>query len=214
MAGKTSRRIIKILVGLGVIGILGFLMVRSVRDARATPYTIARSTLQGWTLTVQRASSPNDAVLVLQPPAELANGLFNQVFKRTMESMSRPAAAAIPLVLHGELDPAFVSRLTPEALMAIARDAGLGSAQFQPRCLGYRRVSERRGAKQLYFVLFDAPAFQHFRELLKARGASFDPAALSPVLMVAVAESDFSDWLPLRADPKADCVAPIVTTDS
>jgi hypothetical protein len=205
MAGKSTPRLIKILVALGVLGVLGFLVLRSVRDTAATPYTIARATLQDWTLTLQSGSGPNDAVLVLRPPAALASGLFNQVFKRTMESMSPPAAPAIPLLLLGELD----NRLTPEALMAAARDAGLGSARFQPRCLGYRRVSDRRASRQLYFVLFDAPAFGRFRDQLKALGASFDPAALSPVLLVAVAESDFSDWMPLRADAKADCVAPI-----
>ena len=46
-------------------------------------------------------------MLVLQPPADLVNGLFKQVFKRAMESMNPPAAAGIPLLLLEEYVRAF-----------------------------------------------------------------------------------------------------------
>ena len=42
-----------------------------------------------------------------------------------------------------------------------------------------------------------------------ASGADFDAAALSPVLFVAGSDPAFNRWLPLHADPAADCVAPI-----
>jgi hypothetical protein len=65
-------------------------------------------------------------------------------------------------------------------------------------------------------MVFDAPAVGQFRqqvseELRRAGGDAslFDPAALSPVLIVAAIDEDFSRWMPLRADPDADCLAPI-----
>jgi hypothetical protein len=101
--------------------------------------------------------------------------------------------------------------LTPEALLSAARDAGLGSTPLQPRCLGHRRVSEPGSTREVYFVLFDAPAFGRFRDRIATLlGSGFDPAAQSPVLLVAVADSNVGDWLPLRANPQEDCVAPIV----
>ena len=60
-------------------------------------------------------------------------------------------------------------------------------------------------------MLFDAPAFGRFRDRMATLlGSGFDPAAQSPVLCVAVAESTFGHWLPLRANPEKDCLAPIV----
>ena len=43
-----------------------------------------------------------------------------------------------------------------------------------------------------------------------ASRSEFDPAALCPVLLVAASDPAFGRWLPLRADPATDCVAPIV----
>lgn len=100
--------------------------------------------------------------------------------------------------------------------MALARAAGLESATFAPVCMAHRRVSEPGGTRGVHFVLFDVPAFDAFRrqvsEALGRAGAGasvFDPQALSPVLIVASMEADFSRWLPLRADPAVDCLAPI-----
>jgi hypothetical protein len=207
-----SNRLTKLLVIAGAAVVLGFLMLRSVRDSRAIPYTIEPDNLRHWTLALRAAVDPSDPLLVLEPPPELASRLFDQVFRRNMESLSASSAPGIPLLLDGELR-AFGGRLTADQVLAAAQNAGLASAPISPRCLAYRRLSERRGVQQLYFVLFDAPAVGRFREQLAARlagGGGFDPAALSPVLLIAVAQSTFSRWLPLRADPKTDCVAPIV----
>jgi hypothetical protein len=126
-----------------------------------------------------------------------------------MESMSAPKSPGIPLVLQSELDRGG-AQVAVETLVAAAREAGLESAPLQPRCLGRRRVSGPGATRQVYFVLFDAPAFGRFRERIATLlGSSFDPAAQSPVLLVAVAESTLGHWLPLRADPQKDCVAPI-----
>jgi hypothetical protein len=66
-------------------------------------------------------------------------------------------------------------------------------------------------------VIFDAPAFGRFRQRLaelaggggEGGAGALDPARVSPALIVATVASSPIDWLPLRADPKVDCVAPI-----
>ena len=73
-------------------------------------------------------------------------------------------------------------------------------------------MSDPNSTRQLYFALFDMPAFARFRQQVHALagGATeFDPAALSPVMPLAASDVGFDDWLPLRADAGADCVAPI-----
>jgi hypothetical protein len=206
---------LKLLVGLGVAAGLGVLFARSARDARAKPYTVEAARLQGWTVALEAGAGPNEPMLVLRAPPPLVTHLFDQVFTRAMESLSAPGVAGIPLVLQREFDRAFAGRVTPQALAAAARAAGLDSATLEPRCLAYRRLSEPGVTRQLYFVLFDWPAFARFREQLAAlagggvAGAAFDPAALSPVLLIGTAGPAF-DWLPLRATPETDCVAPFI----
>jgi hypothetical protein len=93
--------------------------------------------------------------------------------------------------------------------------AGLESPTFEPRCMAHRRVSQPGTTRQVYFVLFEWPAFDEFRRRLLRRmrdtgsAAAFDPAALSPVLIVAASDAAFSRWLPLRANADEDCFAPI-----
>jgi hypothetical protein len=95
----------------------------------------------------------------------------------------------------------------------VASSAGLGAGELKPRCLGYRRASDKSGARQVYFVLFDLPQFARFREQIGALSdrMAFDPAALSPAMIVAGTEGSLDSWRPLRADPAVDCVAPIAT---
>src|SRR4051812_40637021 len=144
----------KIVVALCALGVLGFLFMRSVRDSRSTPYTVDRQMLGGWTLAVMPAAGPSAPVLVLRPPSALVMGLFDQLFRRAMESLGVPAPIAMPLVLQGEFNRAFEGRVAPEALLAAARNAGLESLTWKPRCLGYRRLSNPSATQQLYFVLF------------------------------------------------------------
>jgi hypothetical protein len=215
-----SNALIKIAVVLALLGGLGFLFVRSVINTQSEPYTVAGEHLRGWTLSLEDASSPTAPVLVLRSPTELARGLFNQVFARSGVSLSGPAVAAIPLVLQDEYDRAFAGHATPDALLRAAREAGLETIALEPRCLALRRVSAPGVTRQLYFVLVNAPAFRSFREQIAAlaRGgapsrATYDPDALSPVLFIAASDAAFNRWLPLRADPETDCIAPIVTGD-
>jgi hypothetical protein len=145
------------------------------------------------------------------------SSLFEQLFKRTMESMGEPTAPGIPVVLQGELTRALVDHpsLTPEALLAAAQQAGLDAPSPKPRCIAIRRAPDGRERQQLFFAIFDLPAFGQFRRQLAAQWnggiapEAFDPALLSPALIVATVESTTEAWLPLISDPKVDCLAPI-----
>jgi hypothetical protein len=207
---------IKAAVALVALGVLGVLFVRSARSVRAEPYEVARDRLARWTLAIEPAPNASGVVLALQPQRELASALFNQVFARTGESLNGPVPAAMPLVLQSEVDSLGPGTLAPEALLAVARAAGLESATFEPRCMAHRRVSQPGMTRQVYFVLFEWPAFGEFRRQLLRRlrdaggsASAFDPAALSPVLIVAASDAAFSRWLPLRADADQECFAPI-----
>jgi hypothetical protein len=201
----------KVAIGLAVVGALAALFVRSARESRSAPYAIPREHLAPWSVAVESPSTPDGPVLVLRPPRELQPDLFRQLFARVMESMTLSPVLGIPLVLQGESDRAFAGRMTPDDLAAAAREAGLETFLPQPQCVGYRRISEPGVTRQLYFLLFTAPAFEKFRNALAQNAqpeAMFDPAALSPVLLIAQSGPPDS-WLPLRVDPAADCVATI-----
>jgi hypothetical protein len=121
----------------------------------------------------------------------------------------------MPLVLRSEFDEALAKGLTTDAVVSLARTAGLESPTFEPRCMGRRRVSEPGSTRSVFFIVFDAPEFAQFRQALAAQLRSaggqpaFDPAALSPALIVAATDENFRRWLPLGVNPDADCMAPI-----
>ena len=206
--------LIKAAVGLVALAVVGVLFVRSARSVRAEPFKVPRDRLARWTLAIEPPSSPSGALLELRPQRELAATLFNEVFARSGESLSGPVPAAMPLILQSELDARTAGALSAEALLALARAAGFESAPLEPRCMAHRRVSAPGVVRQVYFVLFDLPAFDEFRRQVSQRlrdagASSFDPAAQSPALIVAASDAAFSRWLPLRADADKECFAPI-----
>ena len=216
MALTRRSALIRVIVGLTAVGLLGVLFVRSAQDARETPFVVARGNLAPWSLVLGPDRDGLGSWLALRPPQPLAPALGREIFARGGESVRYPNPASLPLLLRGEFDRALAGVLTPDAIMDLAREAGLESAAFEPRCMARRRISEPGATRGIHFVLFDAPAFDQFRqqvaETLGRAGGNvslFDPAALSPVLIVAGVDGNFSRWLPLRADPDADCLAPI-----
>jgi hypothetical protein len=206
--------LIKVGIGLAAIGVLAVLFLRSAQSTREAPFTVERGGLTPWTLV--REPDALGSWLALRPPPDLAPPLGRQIFTRGGQSVNYPNPPAMPLLLQAEFDRALAGTVTPDAVMNIARAAGLESAAFEPRCMGFRRISEPGATRGVYFVVFEAPAFGQFRrqvsEDLRRLGGDaslFDPAALSPVLIVAAFDADFSRWMPLRADPASDCLAPI-----
>lgn len=194
------------------LGGLAYLFVSSLETTRAEPYQVNRANLAGWELALDpAAAAPNAPLLVLRTDSALVSNLFRQVFLRTMESMSTPAASSIAVVLQGEFANALASRMTPAQVLAAAREAGLEAAAHEPRCLVHQRVSEPGSTRQAYAALMASPSIVSFREALAARAdGGFDASALTPVMLVGASDETFNRWLPMRAAEK-DCVAPITT---
>jgi hypothetical protein len=206
-----KRVLIKVLLVIAALGVMGFLFLRSVQSTRSAPYTIESSQLRNWTVAVEPGNAPNSVVIAARPPRELASALFRQLFSRLAESLNGPAYPMVPLLLQDEFNRSFAGRVTSGDLLAVARDAGLESTVFEPRCMGYRRESAPGVTRQLYFVVYEAPAFRRFREQIATMaepGTGYDPAALSPVMPTAASDADFNRWLPIRVND-ADCVASI-----
>lgn len=205
---KPTRKVhplIKVVVVLLLLAGVGLLFVRSAQDSRAQPYQVSSRHLAGWTLAVDTAADAPGSVVSLRPPPELPMNLFRQLFSRQMESMSTPMAPGIPLALRQELP----STLSAEQVLAMARSAGLEGAALTPECVGYRRVSAMGATRQLYYIVFNVSGFDAFRKALAQQaGPAFDPAGLSPVMMMA-AQPDFYGWMPIGADAERDCVAPV-----
>lgn len=191
------------------------LFVRSADSARSEPFTVSRDRLAGWRLELE-GNGASGVLLSLQSDPQLATQVSRQTFVRLAESQNTPGKPGIPLVLRSEYERALSGRVTPEMLLDAGRAAGLEEATFTPRCLVVRRLSEPRAPRAVYFILFDAPQFGVFRQqvaqLLRTAGGDaslFDPAALSPALIVAALDDDFDRWLPLRVESDAECLAPI-----
>ena len=206
---KRSRLLLRLAIALAAIGVLGYLFMHSLETTRSEPYSVERGHLGKWTLVLEPAEASNAPLLSVRTDLELAAGLFRQLFSRAMESMDTPATASIPIVLRGEFDRGLAGRMTRDALLAAAREAGLESAPHEPRCLAHRRISEPGMTRQVYFAIVESPAIVGFREQLARTGeAALDAAALTPVMFVGASDAGFHRWLPIRA-VEADCVAPI-----
>lgn len=212
MVKRVMQAVVAMLVAAGV----AWLFVRSVHNSRSEPYMLSPEHLRGWTLAVDPAPEASGVVLALQPPQAMSPRLFQQVFSRAMESLSAPSSPGMPLVLQQEFAQAFSGRIAPDALLAAARDAGLEDAPIEPLCLAHKRESTAGATRQLYFALFQTPAFHAFRAraaaLLQAAGgatSAFDPNALHPMVIVGAADAGFRRWLPMAGDPQQHCIAPI-----
>ena len=210
------KTLLKVMIALFAVAVFAVLFVRSARSTGAQPFPIERQHLVGWTLTLAPNADPLGSSLSIIPKAELMRPIARDLFARMGETLHYPLPG-MPVVLRSEFQRAVAGVLTPEALLDAARKAGLESATFQPRCMARQRISAPGVVRGVYFLLFDLPLFAQFREQVaqRVRAAGrdpslFDPAALSPVVIAADLDGNFSSWLPLRADPEVDCFAPVV----
>lgn len=206
-----KRVLVRVVIAVLALGVIGFLFLRSVQSTRSAPYTIERVHLQNWTFAIEPGTAPNAVLIAARPPRELASALFRQLFSRLAESLNGPTYPMVPLLLQDEFTRSFAGRATAAELLAAARDAGVEAAVFEPRCMAYRRESAPGVTRQLYFVVFEAPAFTRFRAQIAAMaepGTGYDPAALSSVMPTAASDPDFNRWLPIRVN-ESDCVAPV-----
>ena len=204
----------RILVGIAVLGVLSVLFMRTLRETTSAPYQVRSEHLAGWALTLDPPLGPGGPLLALTPPRELTLDLFNQIFARTMESMNTPPAYAVTLVLRSEFSNGLAGLVEPGELLDLAREAGLDSATFQPRCLAEHRSADQRG--RTFFALFDLPELRAFREqvlrLAAERGgdaSALDPAAMVPALYLAATEGGFRGWPVADGAAEEHCVAPL-----
>ena len=206
----------KILLGVAVLAVLSVLFLRTLRESTSAPYLMRAEHLTGWQLTLDPAAGVGGPVLALMPPRELTLELFQQVFQRTMESMSPPAAYAVTLVNRREFSSSLAGVVEPAELLALAGEVGLDVAAVVPRCLAVRPGRAAGEPGRTFFALFDLPELQAYRErvgrLLTERdgdAAAFDPSAAAPVLYLAATDSGFRGWPAAVAAAEQYCVAPL-----
>jgi hypothetical protein len=208
--------LIKILVGLGALALFGWLFAKTLRDVTSVPYTVRPSDLRSWSVELTTQVRPDGPFLLLQAPPELPLILVDQVFQRNMTSLTKPAVSGIPLILRHEFESVISSILSPEELVALARDAGLETATLQPLCMAVHRTPEQR-EQPVFYVLFDLPQFKDFREqvatvlsLRNKNDARFDVNALSPALFVAASEQVRHRVRPSPANLEAACETAVI----
>ena len=213
---NTRRLLSKILIGLFAASLLFMLFLKTLRETESTPYVMPRTHVTGWTVRVDPSEGPEGPLLALTPPRELTMNLFQQVFERTMESMNAPAAYGITLVLRSEFDRTLAEFFNTDELATLAKRSNLETALFKPKCLAVRQGVTQNEPRRIFFVLFEIPEFQKFREvvrrLLIKRGgddSTFDEVRLTPVLYLAATDGGFQRWPPPVVAPDEECVAPV-----
>lgn len=208
---RTST-LVKTGVGMAAIGLLPWLFLKTARDTIAAPYAVEEAMLTGWKLVLTDPGQPGLSVLGLQPPPSLVPRLFDQVFKRTMESMMSPSVDILPVVLRSEFQSGLRGVLAPDELLQAARGAGLEEARLEAVCMGVKREPFVGRSRQIYFVLFEAPVVAAFRQQLgrvAAEGGASGAFAATPFdLVLPVGGSDgFASWFPIAVDRAGDCQA-------
>ncbi|SVA66540.1 uncharacterized protein METZ01_LOCUS119394 [marine metagenome] len=205
-------------LGVGAVLLVGvpWLFLKTIRSTIAEPYSIDRTTLTEWTLHIDETGAPGPAVMTLVPARSLVPQLFQQVFQRTMESLTTPVQAGMPVVLQSEFLTSLQNVFTPAEILVIAKAAGLEDLHFEPVCMAVKREPFGGGTRQLFFVVFEASGFMEFRQELARRYreaggvAPFEAAAIDLVLPIASTDANFAQWWPLAVDREVDCRAPIM----
>ena len=204
-------------IALLALAVLGWLFWRTVQSSLAEPYVIDSGLVSEWNLVLRGPMHRGAGLLELEPSDQLRAELFQQIFNRTMESMTSPSVSAMPLVLHAEYRDALGSVLAPTEVHELAEEAGLSAATPSPLCIGVVRREGSGTTRQLYYALFEAPEVSRFREDLARRHAEsggsgrFESAGFPLVVPLAASDADFASWWPLDVSAESDCQAPLVT---
>ena len=160
---NTRNLIVKVIIGLSAIVVVGLLFAKTLRDVTAEPYIIRQIDLRNWSIELSTQMNTESSLLSLRAPQELSMILFDQIFQRTMASLTRPAVSAIALILKDEFETVMSTIVSPEELLTLARSAGLEDAILEPVCMSVYRTPEGR-EQQIFFMLFKFPQFDLFRE--------------------------------------------------
>lgn len=200
-----------VIVGSGAAVLMLAVLVAWAIRARA-PYRVDAALVSGWTLA---AAPPADAAVVeLKPPPQLLEDLFEQVSRRTNGPLVAAPRASVPLVLAGEYSDSLQGVLSIEDIVSVGQAVGLDRMRFEPVCVGQRR-STGEDAGELYFAIFDAPAFDEFRYELTplfpehAGAGVYNPPALRLILPIAATDQNFARFWPMAVDARSDCRTPL-----
>ena len=212
-ATRYDRSVIPKLGGIGkssiaalAVAILSVWLINNIRNSG--PYRLDASELTGWALVEGRPGEPG--LVALEPPRHLTDGLFENLRSRTGQPLVAPARTLLPLVLQTEYEDSLQGVLSVDDVMRAARDSGIASARFDPVCIARQEQADRDEREQLFFVVFESPAFEDFRQRLlplhtEHGGAQvYDPAALRPALILAATEAALTAQSPVAIEP-ADC---------
>jgi len=186
-----------------------------LRPRDAGPVVVAPETLSRWTLVASDGTDP--WVVGMKPPDALIARLFSEASRRAGGKLVAPAHPALGLVLRSEFEDALQGVYGTDSVLRIARDAGIEDETFVPVCLAHRTADGPSGPADLYFVPFTSTAFNHIRgDLVPAEPEHagigvYDPATLTPVLIVGASDSSFDRWWPLAFDASSDCEASLDT---
>ena len=200
----------KLVVAVVFVVALGWLFWQSVQSSLSEPYVVRANLVSEWQLVLRGPLQAGVGLLVLQPSDQLRAELFQQIFNRTMESMTSPVTAAMPIVLHDEYQAMFGEGAETDELRSAAVKAGLEDAVPTPVCIGVVRKTITGGSRQLYYALFEEPAVDRFRSNLAVAGGGelFSRTPFALVVPLASSDANFASWFPLKVTA-ADCLAPI-----
>ena len=207
MVKGTSLRKVGVVAVLLVV--LGWLFWQTVQDTLSEPYVIEPGLVAEWRLALRRPMPSSAGLLTLQPTDQLRAELFQQIFSRTMGSMTSPAEASMPIVLQTEYRDALGTVFSPDDILEAAEEAGLSNVTPMPVCIGAVREPVVGASRQLYVALFDAPEVDRFRQDLARRYAdgdgetSFAPGDLALAVPIAASDGNFADWCRSRSVPAA-----------
>ena len=208
-----TQTLVKLGLGVVVLAVLPWLFLRTLENTIAEPYAVDAAAFSSWALVLADPSRPSVAALGLRSPGLLSSLLFDQLFDRTMASMTSPIDDVLPIVLNRELRGEIGTVLSPEELLEIAGAANLEQARLEPVCMAVKREPFAGRTREFYFVLFDIPAVSAFRQelgrLAAERGVMGAFGSLDLVLPIAGSDARFDTWWPLEVDRETDCQAPL-----
>jgi hypothetical protein len=198
---------------VAVAGGLGWYFTHRIDS---TPVSIAPATLERWTLVTSDGTDP--WVVGMKPPDALTSALYKEASRRAGRPLVVPPHPTVPLVLRSEFDDGLQGVYGTDSVLRIAREAGIEDGTFTPVCLAHRTGDGPSGRADVYFVPFSSAAFDQLRvDLVPAEPEHagigiYEPATLTPVLIVGASDNGFDRWWPLHFDQAADCEAPLDTS--
>ena len=210
-----KQTLVKLGLGVMVLVVVPWLFLRTLQDTIAAPYSIDTTALSGWALVLPDPASSSVSALGLQSPGLFSSLLFDQLFDRTMASMTSPNDGLLPIVLARELRGEIRSVLSPEELLQLARAAKLDETRLEPVCMAVKREPFAGRTREFFFVVFDIPEVSAFRGQLGGlaadRGVLGAFGSLELILPIAGSDARFDTWWPLEFDRETDCQAPLGT---